>query len=59
MLCRRSKNMQASGDNIERVTGNSKGKLELFYHTIKDVTYDNDWHPLLKDIDMRLELFNL
>ena len=30
--------MQASGDNIERVTGNSKGKLELFDQTKKDLT---------------------
>ena len=56
---RNIKNVQASGDNLERVTGNSKGKLELFYHTKKDVTWDNYLHLLLKDIDMRLELVNL
>ena len=51
--------MQASRNNLERVTVNSKGKLELFYHTTKDVKYDNDWHHLLKDIDKKLELVNL
>ena len=56
---RNIKNVQASGDNLERVTGNSKGKLELFYHTKKDVTWDNYLHLLLKDIDMRLELVYL
>ena len=51
--------MQASGDNIEIVTGNSKGKFELFDHTTNNITYENDLNTLLKDIYMRLELVNL
>ena len=35
------KNMQASRENIERVLGNSKGKLELFDRKTKDMTQGN------------------
>ena len=56
---RKIKNTQSSGNNLEKVTGNSKGKLELFDHTTKYVTKENAWNPLLKDIDMRLELVKL
>ena len=40
---RKIKNMEASGDNIDIVTGNSKGGLELFYHTI----YGYDTHMIM------------
>ena len=46
--------MQAYGDNIEIVTGNSKGKFELSDHTTNNMTYENDLNTLLKDIYMSL-----
>ena len=51
---RKIKNVQASGDIIDIVTSNSKGKFELFDHTTNNMTYENDLNTLLKDIYMSL-----
>ena len=53
-VVRTIKDMKASRYHLEIFTGNSKWKLELFYHTTKDVIWEKNLHPLLKYIDMRL-----